>query len=185
MGVTLQVENVVMKTDARRAFDIDDLVRYSGAFRDIGFAAAKFCYSRTAGRGRRDEDVTVNVYPSGKLVCVGAKSVQQAREHLGLVLGRLGVTEYAEPTLHMVNTSGHFEDHIDIHRAIPYLKEYHIMMDTGVFAAVMIVRDGVLMQVFADTDPVKITCRGPDLETIESVVNDLYGTVLRANSPEA
>lgn len=89
-GVVIQVENYILSVDGGRAVDTDLLAEYGEAGIDLGFRPAKYRVARPAASGRRDENDTVNVYPSGKVVCLGARSVERARADARMVLRRLG-----------------------------------------------------------------------------------------------
>ena len=71
----------------------DLLAEYGEVGVDPGFKPAKYRVARPTATGRRDEAYTVNVYPSGKVVCLGAKSVERARTDVRMVLHRIGVPE--------------------------------------------------------------------------------------------
>lgn len=89
-GAVIQVENYIVNLDCGRDIDVDLLSECGGAGVDLGFRPAKYRVSRPAAGGRRDENDTVNVYPSGKLVCLGAKSAERVRTDMRMVLRRLG-----------------------------------------------------------------------------------------------
>ena len=154
-GVVIQVENYIVNMDCGRAIDVDLLAEYGEAGIDIGFRPAKYRVSRPASTGRRDENAVVNVYPSGKLVCLGAKSVERARADMRMVLRRLGVApaatvaeaeaEAAEaegkggaapaPAVRYVVMSGCIFGGHDAYKAIPRLREkYEVTLDSDVFS---------------------------------------------------
>lgn len=63
---------------AIRDVDTDLLAKYGEVGVDPGFKSAKYRVARPAVMGCRDENDTVDVHPSGKVVCRGAKSVERA-----------------------------------------------------------------------------------------------------------
>lgn len=87
----MQVENYIVSGVCGRTIDTDLLAEYGEAGVDLGFKPAKYMVARPTATGRRDENDTVNVYPSGKVVCLGAKSVERARTDVRMVMRRLGV----------------------------------------------------------------------------------------------
>ena len=149
-GVVIQVENYIVNMDCGRAIDVDLLAEYGEAGIDIGFRPAKYRVSRPASTGRRDENAVVNVYPSGKLVCLGAKSVERARADMRMVLRRLGVAPAATvaeaaaegeggaapaPAVRYVVMSGCIFGGHDAYKAIPRLREkYEVTLDSDVFS---------------------------------------------------
>ena len=152
-GVVIQVENYIVNMDCGRAIDVDLLAEYGEAGIDIGFRPAKYRVSRPASTGRRDENAVVNVYPSGKLVCLGAKSVERARADMRMVLRRLGVAPAAgaeaaaeaaaqgkggaapAPAVRYVVMSGCIFGGHDAYKAIPRLREkYEVTLDSDVFS---------------------------------------------------
>ena len=146
-GVVLQVENYILSLDGGRAVDTDLLAEYGEAGIDLGFNPAKYRVARPAATVRRDEHGTVNVYPTGKIVCLGGKSVERARADVRMVLRRLGVSAAAgagaaaggdgdaEAAVRYVVMSGCIFGGHDVHRAIPRLREkYDVTLDLEVFS---------------------------------------------------
>lgn len=203
-GVVIQVENYILSADSGRAIDTDLLAEYGEAGIDIGFRPAKFRVSRPTATGRRDENDTVNVYPSGKVVCLGAKSVQRAREDVRMVLRRLGVVagndaggnggDDDDASVRYVVMSGCIFGGHDANRAIPRLRErYEVTLDTDVFSGYFVRSrgegddGGVSIQVFAQDagyddgglteGRTPLLCRGPTVQDIRRVVGDVYRTI--------
>ena len=178
MKVELQIENVVTKTECYKTFDVDALVKYNGAFRDIGFPPAKFRFMRPK------KQVTVNVYKTGKIICLGAKSIERAIEYTERIMKKLDITDSSEITVTRVMMSGHFVEKVNVYNAIPLIEKarYNVVVDTEAFQAIFITGRNTSTHIFATVEPIKINCSGPDEETIRSVVDELYGIILRANS---
>ena len=131
--------------DCGRAVDTDLLAEYDEVGIDLGFRPAKYRVSRPAAGGKKDENDTVNVYPSGKLVCLGAKSVERAQTNMRMVLRRLGVAAAAvgasldggkaAAAVKYVVMSGCIFGGYDVYKAIPMLKErYEVTLDSEVFS---------------------------------------------------
>lgn len=141
-GVVIQVENYILSVDGGRAVDTDLLAEYGEAGIDLGFRPAKYRVARPAASGRRDENDTVNVYPSGKVVCLGARSVERARADARMVLRRLGASPAGEDggggtgaAVRYVVMSGCIFGGHDVHGAIPRLRErYEVTLDSDVFS---------------------------------------------------
>ena len=157
-GVVLQVENYILSLDGGRAVDTDLLAEYGEASIDLGFNPAKYRVARPAATVRRDEHGTVNVYPTGKIVCLGGKSVERARADVRMVLRRLGVSTAgvaagaaaaggdgdAEAAVRYVVMSGCIFGGHDVHRAIPRLREkYDVTLDLEVFSGYFVKSKGV------------------------------------------
>lgn len=205
-GVVIQVENYILSADSGRTIDTDLLAEYGEAGIDIGFRPAKFRVARPTATGRRDENDTVNVYPSGKVVCLGAKSVQRARADVRMVLRRLGVVAGMDAagdagddddgaSVRYVVMSGCIFGGHDANRAIPRLrKRYEVTLDTDVFSGYFVRSrgpegegGGVSIQVFAqdagdNSGPAEggrtpLLCRGPTVQDIRRVVGDVYRTI--------
>ena len=117
MKVELQIENVVTKTECCKTFDVDALVKYNGAFRDIGFPPAKFRFMRPK------KQVTVNVYKTGKIICLGAKSIERAIEYTERIMKKLDITDSSEITVTRVMMSGHFVEKVNVYNAIPLIEK--------------------------------------------------------------
>ena len=117
MKVELQIENVVTKTECYKTFDVDALVKYNGAFRDIGFPPAKFRFMRPK------KQVTVNVYKTGKIICLGAKSIERAIEYTERIMKKLDITDSSEITVTRVMMSGHFVEKVNVYNAIPLIEK--------------------------------------------------------------
>ena len=125
------------------AVDTDLLAEYGEAGIDLGFRPAKYRVARPAASGRRDENDTVNVYPSGKVVCLGARSVERARADARMVLRRLGAPAWEDggdsgnigAAVRYVVMSGCIFGGHDVHKAIPRLREkYEVTLDSDVFS---------------------------------------------------
>ena len=152
-GVVLQVENYILSLDGGRAVDTDLLAEYGEAGIDLGFNPAKYRVARPAATVRRDEHGTVNVYPTGKIVCLGGKSVERARADVRMVLRRLGVSTAGaaaggggdvEAAVRYVVMSGCIFGGHDVHRAIPRLREkYDVTLDLEVFSGYFVKSKGV------------------------------------------
>ena len=204
-GVVIQVENYILATACGRAIDTDLLAKYGEAGIDLGFKPAKYRVTRPAATGRRDENDTVNVYPSGKVVCLGAKSVERARTDVRMVLRRLGVPAGAAgddgaggASVRYVVMSGCIFGGHDVHRAIPRLRErYEVTLDSDVFSGYFVrSRSGaddddggegsVTVQVFAPDagggagGRTPLLCRGPTVQDVRAVVGDVYRTIAEA-----
>ena len=203
-GVVIQVENYIVSGACGRDVDTDLLAEYGEAGVDLGFKPAKYRVARPAATGRRDEADTVNVYPSGKVVCLGAKSVERARTDVRMVLRRLGVptngtggdAEGTTAVRYVVMSGCIFGGH-DVHRAIPRLRErYEVTLDSEVFSGYFVrsrgsegdEEGGVSVQVFApDADMVReggrtpLLCRGPTVREVSRVVGDVYRTIVEAD----
>ena len=175
-GVVIQVENYIVSGACGRTIDTDLLAEYGEAGVDLGFKPAKYRAARPTATGRRDESDTVNVYPSGKAVCLGAKSVERARTDVRMVLRRLGVPAGAAggdgdndgaggASVRYVVMSGCIFGGHDVHRAIPRLRErYEVTLDSDVFSGYFVRsrkgdaggeddgEGGVTVQVFAPDD---------------------------------
>ena len=147
-GVVLQVENYILSGSCGRSIDTDLLAEYGEAGVDLGFKPAKYMVARPTATGRRDEHDTVNVYPSGKVVCLGARSVERAQTAVRMVLRRLGVVagtmaagaaaaagDAGTASVRYVVMSGCIFGRFDVHRAIPRLRErYEVTLDSDVFS---------------------------------------------------
>ena len=156
-GVVLQVENYILSGSCGRSIDTDLLAEYGEAGVDLGFKPAKYMVARPTATGRRDEHDTVNVYPSGKVVCLGARSVERAQTAVRMVLRRLGVVagtmaagdagvaaegggeevdnDAGTASVRYVVMSGCIFGRFDVHRAIPQLRErYEVTLDSDVFS---------------------------------------------------
>ena len=156
-GVVLQVENYILSGSCGRSIDTDLLAEYGEAGVDLGFKPAKYMVARPTATGRRDEHDTVNVYPSGKVVCLGARSVERAQTAVRMVLRRLGVvagtmaagdagvaaegggeegdSDAGTASVRYVVMSGCIFGRFDVHRAIPRLRErYEVTLDSDVFS---------------------------------------------------
>ena len=205
-GVVIQVENYIVSGACGRDVDTDLLAEYGEAGVDLGFKPAKYRVARPAATGRRDEADTVNVYPSGKVVCLGAKSVERARTDVRMVLRRLGVptegigagdAERSAAVRYVVMSGCIFGGH-DVHRAIPRLRErYEVTLDSEVFSGYFVRtrgskddedEGGVSVQVFApdagmarEGGRTPLLCRGPTVQEVSRVVGDVYRTIVEAD----
>ena len=188
-GVVLQVENYILSGSCGRSIDTDLLAEYGEAGVDLGFKPAKYMVARPTATGRRDEHDTVNVYPSGKVVCLGARSVERAQTDVRMVLRRLGVVagtmaagaaaaagDAGTASVRYVVMSGCIFGRFDVHRAIPRLRErYEVTLDSDVFSGYFVRSrggsggggdgddndGGVSIQVFApDMDRMADECNG-------------------------
>ena len=172
-GVVIQVDNYIVSRDCGKSVDVDVLAEYGDADIDMGFCPAKFRVSRPASTGRKDEKDTVNVYPSGKIVVLGTKSIERAKTDMRMVLRKLGgmaaVAEAeagdaapdgegggdgrAAPLVRFVVMSGCIFGGYDARKAIPLLeREYEVSIDSDVFSGYFLrSREGnVSVQVFAE-----------------------------------
>lgn len=207
-GVVIQVENYIVSGACGRAVDTDLLAEYGEAGVDLGFKPAKYRVARPTATGRRDENDTVNVYPSGKVVCLGAKSVERARTDVRMVLRRLGVPAGAAgddgaggASVRYVVMSGCIFGGHDVHRAIPRLRErYEVTLDSDVFSGYFVrsrkgnagdecdEEGGVTVQVFAPDaggggagGRTPLLCRGPTVQDVRTVVGDVYRTIVESS----
>ena len=206
-GVVIQVENYIVSGACGRAIDTDLLAEYGEAGVDLGFKPAKYRVARPTATGRRDENDTVNVYPSGKVVCLGAKSVERARTDVRMVLRKLGVPPGAAgnddgaggASVRYVVMSGCIFGGHDVHRAIPRLRErYEVTLDSEVFSGYFVRsrkgdggddndEGGVTVQVFAPDagggagGRTPLLCRGPTAQEVRRVVGDVYRTIVKSS----
>jgi len=186
-GVVLQVENLIMRADCAKKVDVEALAVYGEAHMDIAFKPAKYRVARPSMSPKRDENDVVNVYPSGKIVALAAKSVDRAEANMRAVFRRLGAPPPGAAVQYVVMSGVLFGDY-DVYRAVPLLeKSYEVSMDSAVFTGYF-VRDGegVCVQVFAsngkpDGGRTSLLCRGPTVEAIRKTVGGVYEKVVEAN----
>ena len=186
-GVVLQVENLIMRADCAKKVDVEALAEYGEAHMDIAFKPAKYRVARPSMSPKRDENDVVNVYPSGKIVALAAKSVDRAEANMRAVFRRLGAPPPGAAVQYVVMSGVLFGDY-DMYRAVPLLeKSYEVSMDSAVFTGYF-VRDGegVCVQVFAsngkpDGGRTSLLCRGPTVEAIRKTVGGVYEKVVEAN----
>ena len=177
----LDVENVIMSAECGRPFDVESLVAYGPALKDLKFPAAKYCFEIPAASGRKQ--AVVSVFASGKVICTGANTVRRARACLGKVLGMLRVGGEPDVVLQQVVMSGTIMPRLDVYRAVERLRarSFHVQFDSEVLHAVIIRGRGAYTQVHADADPVSVVSRGRDEETVTGAVGEIYREVCAAN----
>lgn len=124
-NIILDIQNVIVSADLGRPVDIDDLIKNHNAFKDLNFAAAKYCYT-IPGIGNNDTDVrtaTVNIFRTGKITCTGANTVGRAIQYTKRTISQYLACNDIAVRLDQIIVSGHApldQRHLDrLHALLP------------------------------------------------------------------
>ena len=175
--VVLQIENVIISTDIGRPINIRNLIEYGEAFKDIDFAAAKYAKLKRVGAANKRGAIVVNVFQSGKIACTGAKSIEAAKEYLNEILAKLRIKNCVL-SISLLVVSGVIRERIDLEKALPAIyRNFPTSSDITLFSGIYIRGEKVMVQVFTSDSPVRLVCRGPDMESISGMISDIYNVM--------
>ena len=173
MTFALDIVNVVAHADCNRRIDIDRLIVHGGAVKDLDTEAAKYCFEDpSCDDGTRQ--TTVSVFATGRLLCVGANSIERARGHTRKVLEIIGSPD-TEVKVHMIVLNGIIEGDVDVLSKMGRLeRHWNVRFESNFLSGVILVQGGgIYMDIFPHSVPVRMGMRGPDMETIHDAVGKL------------
>ncbi len=183
MSIYLEIQNVMLSSRCGKKIDVDYLVKYGGALRDLNATSVKYCFAKPSHSG--DREVTVSVYPSGALVCLGASSVGTAESCMRRILGLIGCG-HAEISLDRIVMSGSMDIGLaEIDLIINNLREqFTVSHDMDVMSGVIIIsKNNTHIQLFAGCRPVKVVANGPDEFTIRNMISQIYYSIIGEEIP--
>ena len=165
------MENIVAKTECPKEFDIENIVRFTEANKDLEWAAAKFVFLVPS---RTDRQVTVNVYESGKIVTTGANTLKRAREYTEKVLKKLDVPEPFDYRVSYIIMSGYVKG-IDVIPCAELLRESSFeTFESDLMKKIDVKKGAVFLTFHYTAKPVKIVARGPDEKSIRNTIDDVF-----------
>lgn len=180
MPVLLDVRNVVAVADCKRRFELEDLVERYGGLKDLNVPSAKFNF----GIPCTDKSITVNVYRTGKMLCLGSDSVARALECTNAVIGMLGAGSVARPRIARVIMSGWFTGisaaGVQATRVEEFMrKRFRVMRERDLFGGALVITDkNTYTQMFLG-DRIKLVSNGPAEEAVRSAANSMHDHLLR------
>ena len=175
MSVYLDVENVVAVADCNRTFDIDELVMNNKALKDLKIESAKYVFKIPS---RKEKEVIVRVYDTGNILCQGSNSIDVAIKCTRRVLEILGV----DVVIHVSRVV--FSGTMDIGKTLTIQgvnllqTKFAAMTENEIIGgAVTISGKDAYVQIFPNSNPVKIVANGPDEDKVRRVVDEIYNTL--------
>ena len=167
--IKLIMENIVAVAKCQKKFDVDNIVRYTEANKDLGEESAKFCFPVATKKGR---NIMVNVFHSGKVLCTGANTLERARFATETILNRLGVDQFDYSVKYVV-MSGYVTG-ADILSGMDKLEErYTVKISDVNMKTINVSLGSTLVSFYHTVRPVKVVARGPDEDAIMSVMKDI------------
>ncbi|ABK77308.1 hypothetical protein CENSYa_0675 [Cenarchaeum symbiosum A] len=153
--------------------DVDGLAVTKGALKEHGFRSAQFRYERGVA-SRCGAFVTVHVFSSGAITCVGSKSVPRAISCMRDAMKKIGVTEKPPITVRQLLVCGVIRT--GWHPVMEGLQDRYEVRREAAFPGVMVRGHGTLARLYL-ADPVKITCMGPDMGGITRLAAEIYRAI--------
>ena len=183
MTVKLCIDNIITRTECPKLFDVENIVRYSEAIKDLGLEAAKFCFlTPTSNR------VVVNVFASGKITCTGAKSVNRAKQCTFEILEKLAVAKPYDFAVKHIIMSGFLEgvSGRQVLDRMERLSESYDVKHGRLLPSVVIDKDGGLhVEIYHTVFPVKIKAHGTDEESLRKEIDRMYKIITEPKKPES
>lgn len=168
----MKIQNVVASVTLPNEFDLEKIyTRF--------LVSAKYDPERFPGLiyHTKDQNFSMLIFKSGKMVCAGAKSAKEAKEDVYKVIKELrkgGIDVYGEPKINIVNivASGNFRREIDMEKAVRALTK--VLYEPEQFPGLIHTVDDP-KSVFLVFGNGKIVCVGTKEETdLDRVVENFY-----------
>ncbi len=171
--MNLDTENVIVRTNCGRKFNLDDLIRYGSALKDkMSGAAYRFTIPSVTG----DREAVVRVYSNGTIVASGSNTVHRGVMVTKRVMDLLGCK--GAVSICQVIMSGTISVPGSISGIISKL-DMDVKFVQEIMGGMIIVRDSdVLCQIFPKIDLHSVRASGPDEKTIWNSVKRIEGQFL-------